>query len=152
MTKLKKVNIPKDKWVQIGGDVNYEQYGLILGKYDPNSNEINVVEIDYDDESKLYLAHESTYDINELKQEDLEKFGINPKDYKMKRLGLELVAEEKLTQEGGDPIQCGAGFYTQYKSEFKDFNSALACAIGSNESFEDWSGNEVKPEKECKCE
>lgn len=143
----KKVKIPPKKWVQIGGDVNYEEYGLTLGYYDPNRGEITVVKIDPPtEELPTFFGQAETYEIDDLEHHTLEEFGLEPKQYE--KHGLELIAEELMTTQGGSPIDCGAGGFMQdLHTEFPNFDTALACAIGKNESFTDLNEVEVKPEK-----
>lgn len=143
----KKVNIPPKKWVQIGGDVNYEHHGLIIANYDPDFEEVKVVEISPPtDDLKTFHGQEATFDLSELEIHSLKEFGLEPETYK--KHGLELIAEELLTTQGGNPIECGAGgFVTDLRSEFKTFDTALACAIGEDESFESWKRTKIKPNK-----
>jgi len=146
-TKLKEVKIPAKKWVQIGGDVNYEDYGLILGYYDPDMKEITVIKIDPPTEDlKTFSGEEETYEIEDLQEHTLEEFGLDPKGYE--KHGLELIAEEMMTTWGGNPIDCGAGGFLQdLHDEFPNFDTALACAIGTEKSFTDRNEEEVKADK-----
>ncbi len=143
----KKVKIPPKKWIQIGGDVSYELYGLILGYYDPDVREIKVVSIDAPTaDVKIYLGEEATYDLDELADIDPAEIGIDPKQ--LKEYSLEQIARSKLEWEGGDPIDCGAGGFLQdLHTEFPNFDTALACAIGKEESFIDYGLNTITPQK-----
>ncbi len=135
MTKLKDVKIPADKWIQIGGDQDFTER-IVLGNYDENLGEIKVIEISRS-EGK-YHGHESEFDIDNLKEKDIEEFGLDVQRHKDD--GLELIAEEILTSQGGDPINCDG--QADYKSTFKSFKKALQCAIG-DAKFTDFSKKEV---------
>lgn len=136
MTKLKQIKIPPNEWHQIGGDVDFEDH-LILGKFDDRLDEIHVVEIQRYNDNK-YHGHEAIFDIQDLKDHTLEEYGFDAKA--MKNHGLELIAESKLTNDGGDPINCDG--LADYKSQFKSFKSALKCAIG-NTSFKNWNNRTI---------
>jgi hypothetical protein len=87
-----------------------------------------------------------TFDLAELESHTLEEFGLKLKEHK--KHGLELIAEELLTTQGGDPIECGAGgFMSDLRMDFRTFDTALACAIGQDESFEAFDRSIVKPNK-----
>lgn len=142
-TALKEeVKIKPNEWIQVGGDVSYENYGLIIAKYNPSTKEISVVQIEpYEERGKTkYYAQEETFNIEDLRTHKLSEFGLDPEMYKDQ--GLELIAEELLTTYGGNPIQIGAGFDTTYKSEFSSFKKALGAAIGTEETFKSWSDEE----------
>ncbi|MFA5731619.1 MAG: hypothetical protein WC934_06410 [Acidithiobacillus sp.] len=137
MTQLKDVKIPPNKWVQIGGDVDVTN-SLILGKYDPNFKEIHVIEIGEYDGGNKYHGQESVFNIDDLKVKTIEQYGLDAKS--MKNHGLELIAEEELTTQGGDPINCDG--QADYKNNFSSFKKALQCAIG-DQKFTAWKNKEL---------
>ncbi len=141
MTKLKKVKIPADKWVQIGGDTDITDR-VVLAKYNEQFEQIHVIEITREDDEN-YHGHESEYEIDDLKEKDIEEFGLESTgniEGEWGGLGLELIAEEILTSQGGDPINCDG--QADYRSKFKSFKKALQCAIG-DAKFTDFSKKEV---------
>ena len=85
-----------------------------------------------------YHAETSEYDIDMLKEKDIEGYGLDPTS--IKNRGLELLAEEELSQNGGDPINCDG--QANYRSHFKSFKKALQCAIG-DEKFTDFNKKDV---------
>lgn len=123
MTKLTKINIPENTWIQIGGDVNYTE-SIILAYYNKITNDIKIVDIQY--ACKEYQAQEFEYDVDELKEKEVESYGIN---YTGKE-GLEIIAREEILLNGGDPINCDG--QANYKYRFKTFKSALQNAINQD--------------------
>jgi hypothetical protein len=138
------IKIRPMEWSQIGGDVNFEDYGLVIAIYNDINEEIRLVSIIPSCDGNVFIGEERTFTVDELHEiepERIEIYGLSEKD--LVNRGLEGLAMEEFTLYGGDPIQVGYGFDTRYISEFDTFDEALRSAIG-DDYFIDFSNKKVR--------
>ena len=127
------VNMSNNQWEQIGGDVSYSQYGLTIGKYNEELEEIEVYQFSpMDDGTEKWLVHNAIYNLVDYKDKTLKDFGLDESNELSWRLIVDCLMNDG---EMSDELEFEEN--EKLTPLFPSFEKAYKFVMGSDE-FKVW--------------